>query len=127
MSRKTVLLLILGVCCLAGVSCSTPSDPRLVGTWETVDELGVPLRLVFRPDRSVELQSDGQEGSGSYDADTSKKPHELDIEWEGVGLVETLYELVDKNQLRMANNVSGKKRPRGFNRGTRVFKRVEDR
>lgn len=111
------VFLAIALLALSGIACralSLNSGPSLEGTWRGEYE-GFEIILTFNENGSMVGYFNEDTGVGTYEANYSTSPHELDMVYEDQDApVQTIFEFIDDNTLRMENNSPGDSRPSSF-------------
>jgi uncharacterized protein (TIGR03067 family) len=115
MNRKRIVpLLILAAVLFASLACrALNTGPSLTGTWQG-DYNGQQVTITFGSGDRLTMQVDSDSINGTYKADYSKSPIEIDIFTEGTEPILTIIEFIDSDTLRMQNTQPGDPRPTVF-------------
>jgi hypothetical protein len=103
--------------------CAPRPKTQLDGIWKETAPIGCPTILVFRPPNVVKRIDHNGTDEGTYNADWTKNPPQLDLHWQSGGEIKTLIELSGE-ALMLQPNEAGETRPKNF-KAEIYFQRVE--
>ena len=98
---------------LISAACATQSGPSIYGQWRGVYENDDVL-MVLEKDGTITISTLGSEYTGTFTLDQTTTPLQFDMNYEGLGYIETIIEFVDENTIRLENNIAGEARPTTF-------------
>jgi len=111
------LLAVLACLALAALACGPLASlypPNISGAWhgEYQDD---PVTMDFDTSGDVWLYAGNNEPlHGAYEVNFDVEPHHLDIAFDNGDQIETIFEFIDRNHIRMENNEPGGARPTEF-------------
>ncbi|MEW5942214.1 MAG: hypothetical protein AB1750_21310 [Chloroflexota bacterium] len=116
-----LLVLALAACAPTAVADATPtspasgsSHPSLVGMWKG-EYNGVEAVFTFEANGNISIASYGSLQGGTYSANYDTIPYQLDFVFETPpSTINTIFEFVDANTLKIANVLPGEPRPTEF-------------
>ena len=105
-ARQTPFVATLVLLALAGLACGPLANlypPNISGAWhgEYEDDL---VTMDFDTSGDVWLYVGDDQTHGEYEVNFDVEPHHLDITFDDGSRVETIFEFVDDNTIRMENN-----------------------
>lgn len=120
MSPAAALLLLVFSLFFAGCNRESP----LIGRWEGTDRNNDRVEIQFKQDGTFIARSGGDVLEGTYYANFSQLPVELDLQVVGSKPILTLIKL-EGGKLTIQRTEPGKARPAGFSSDSTVYTKVE--
>jgi hypothetical protein len=102
---------------------SNSTNQRIVGTWVSQTKTDSEFRITFSENGTFKISTRFEEFEGTYQADFSKKPAYLDMDFRQNGSGKTIVKFLDDGRLVMADNNPGEPRPQSFSSDAVEFTR----
>jgi hypothetical protein len=105
---------------------SIPAANGIVGTWVSQTETDSGFRMTFSENGTLKISTRFEEFEGTYQADFSKTPAHLDMDFGQNGRGKTIVKFLDDGRLVMENNNPGDPRPQSFSSDAVEFTRTTE-
>jgi hypothetical protein len=104
---------IASVLLMMAAACTNQSGPSIYGQWQGVYESDEVL-MVMERNGTVTISTLGSTYTGTFTLDETTTPMQFNMNYEGLGYIETIIEFVDEDTIRIENNIAGASRPTTF-------------
>ena len=98
---------------LMSAACANQTGPSIYGQWKGVYESDDVL-MVMENGGTITISTLGSTYTGKFTMDASTDPIQFNMDYEGLGYIETIIEFVDEDTIRIENNIAGAARPTTF-------------
>lgn len=105
--------LIASALLLSSAACANQPESPIYGQWRGVYENDEVLMIMER-NGTITISTLGSTYTGTFTFDDATTPIQFNMDYEGLGYIETIIEIVDENTIRIENNIAGNPRPTTF-------------
>lgn len=112
-TRSILLFVVASALLLMSAACANQSESPIYGQWRGVYESDEVL-MIMEKNGKITISTLGSAYTGTFTIDETTTPVQFNMNYEGLGYIETIIEFVDENTIRIENNVAGAARPTTF-------------
>jgi opacity protein-like surface antigen len=112
-TRSILLLVVASALLLSSAACANQPESPIYGQWRGMYENNEVLMIIER-NGTITISTLGSTYTGTFTFDDTTTPIQFNMDYEGLGYIETIIEFVDENTIRIENNIAGDPRPTTF-------------